>query len=175
MHPQNHDWTYFKRQIFIKAECAEVFKAWTTAKGITAWFIAEAQYTTVNGQHRALDEQIQSGDQYYWRWHQDLETQGEILEVQPNTRLCFTFGNKGDGSDEKVIVTVSFTELDNETMIELHQDNMPTSDDDKRRWYLGCNMGWSFFMTNLKALLEYGADLREYEADRAYSSRAISL
>ncbi len=30
-------------------------------------------------------------------------------------------------------------------------------------------------MTNLKALLEYGADLREYDADRAYAWRAISL
>jgi hypothetical protein len=52
---------------------------------------------------------------------------------------------------------------------------MPTSDKDKVGWYMGCNMGWSFFMTNLKALLEYGADLREYDAERAYASRAISL
>jgi hypothetical protein len=36
------------------------------------------------------------------------------------------------------------------------------------------HLGWSFFMTNLKALLEHGVDLREFDPDRAYASRAIT-
>ena len=41
-------------------------------------------------------------------------------------------------------------------------------------WHLGCNLGWSFFMTNLKGLLEHGVDLRETDPERAYASRAIT-
>lgn len=175
MNIQNHDWTSFKRQVFIKADCATVFKAWITAQGITSWFIAEADYKTVDGRERATDEPIEPGDHYFWRWHQDATSQGEILSVETNTRICFSFGDNEDDIDERVIVTVSFHALDGETLIELQQDNMPNSDEGKLYWYTGCNMGWNFFMTNLKALLEHGADLREYDTERAYASRAISL
>ena len=34
---------------------------------------------------------------------------------------------------------------------------------------------WRFFMTNLKAWLEHGVDLREVDPERAYASRAITL
>ena len=42
-------------------------------------------------------------------------------------------------------------------------------------WHMSCNLGWSFFMTNLKALLEHNIDLRETNPERAYQSRAISM
>lgn len=175
MNIQDHDWTSFKRQIFIKADCETVFKAWTTANDITAWFIAEACYTTAKGRERAPDEQIEPGDHYFWRWHQDATSQGEILAVEPNTHLRFSFGDNENKPDGKVIVTVSFHALQGETLVELQQDNMPTSEEAKLYWYTGCNMGWNFFMTNLKAWLEHGADLREYDSERAYAARAISL
>lgn len=175
MTTQTHDWTCFRRQIFIKADCSTVFEAWTKAAKITEWFIAEATYTSPDARKRAADETVEAGDSYHWRWHQDLEIRGDILELIPNQKLRFTFGDKGDGSGEKIIVTVNFRDLGHETLLELQQNNIPDTDTAKVTWYLGCNMGWSFFMTNLKALLEHGADLRENDAERAYASRAISL
>jgi len=170
-----HDWTKFTRQIFIKADCPAVFHEWVTASGIASWFIAEAHYTTVDGRIRTDDETIEVGDHYAWKWHQDLNTSGKILEIQENRYLRFTFGDDGQQTDESVIVSVSFTPLDGETRVELCQENMPAGENDKVHWHMGCNMGWSFFLTNLKARMEYGADLREYDAGRAYASRAISL
>ncbi|MFN2293057.1 MAG: hypothetical protein ACK2U0_01470, partial [Candidatus Promineifilaceae bacterium] len=60
------------------------------------------------------------------------------------------------------------------TLLELVQENMPDTPEAQVSWHMGCNLGWSFFMTNLKALLEYGVDLRETDQERAYASRAIT-
>jgi len=175
MATQTHDWTRFTRKIFIKADSGTVFEAWTKAEKITQWFIAEAQYRRADATKRAADEMIQVGDSYFWRWHQNLDISGKILDVIPDKKLRFTFGENGDASGGNIIVTVTIHQLDGETLLELEQENMPTTEDAKLGWYLSCNMGWSFFMSNLKARLEHDVDLREYDAERAYMSRAISL
>jgi hypothetical protein len=129
---------------------------------------------TDDNQLRSPDDIMQVGDQYHWRWHQDLQTSGTILDVVENERLQFTFGDRTPDSDEKVIVTVTFKALDDTTSIVLKQENLPDDERSHVHWHMGCNMGWSFFMTNLKALLEHGVDLRELDSDRAYASRAIT-
>jgi hypothetical protein len=35
-------------------------------------------------------------------------------------------------------------------------------------------VGWTFFITNLKAFLEYGVDLRETDTEKAELSRALT-
>jgi uncharacterized protein YndB with AHSA1/START domain len=170
----SYDWTQFKREIFIKADLPTVFQAWAKPGELTKWFIAEATAVSPSTQLRPANEIMQPGDHYHWQWHQDLETEGTILDVVENETLQFTFGNKAPDSDEKIIVTVNFAALENATSVSLKQENMPDSERGHVHWHMGCNMGWSFFMTNLKALLEYGADLRETESERAYASRAIT-
>jgi len=174
MNEFTYDWTQFQREIFIKADLPTVFQAWAKPEEITKWFIAETAVTTANGLPRAENQTMQPGDRYHWRWHQDLQTGGVVLEVVENQRLQFTFGDRESGTDEKVIVTVSFQDLGDTTSIVLKQENMPDNEQSHVHWYMGCNMGWSFFMTNLKALLEHGIDLRETNQDRAYASRAIT-
>lgn len=170
-----YDWTRFKRQIFIKAPVADVFAAWAVPQNIVKWFIAYAEVVDGGGQPRAASEPVQSGDRYYWRWHQDLETRGAFLAVVENELLRFTFGNKTAVSDEKVIVTVRVVPEVDCTRLELVQENMADTPDAHAYWHMGCNMGWSFFMTNLKGLLEHRVDLRETDPERAYASRAITL
>jgi uncharacterized protein YndB with AHSA1/START domain len=174
MNEFNYDWTQFTREIFVQADLPTVFQAWAKPGEITKWFIATANVTTVDNQLRSPDDIMQVGDQYHWRWHQDLQTSGTILDVVENERLQFTFGDRTPGSDEKVIVTVTFKALDDTTSIVLKQENLPDDERSHVHWHMGCNMGWSFFMTNLKALLEHGVDLRELDSDRAYASRAIT-
>ena len=174
MTDQTYDWTCFKKQIFIEAEKEAVFQAWAVPEKIVQWFIAEADYTVADTSPRNAAEAVAAGDSYHWRWHQDLEAQGDIIEVVENERLRFTFGNKTPNSDEKIIVTVQVKEVANATLLELTQENMVLSDQAQVYWHMGCNLGWSFFMTNLKGLLEHGIDLRETDPERAYASRAIS-
>jgi len=172
----NYDWTKFKKQTFIRATPAEVFDAWTKPGEITKWFIAQAEYRTPDGRLRASDEPIQPGDRYYWRWHQEIDIHGEILSVSPGHEIRFTFGDKEKGSDEKILVTVSVAGGEqHDTTLTLTQENMADTPDAHAGWHLSCNLGWSFFMTNLKALLEHGIDLREVDPARAAASRAINL
>jgi uncharacterized protein YndB with AHSA1/START domain len=172
--PTNYDWTQFTRKIYIAADINTVYRAWTTPDGIIKWFIAKADYYAPDGTLRDGDAMVEVGDTYHWRWHQDLEMRGTVLSVIENECFQFTFGNKDSDSDEKIIVTAKFYAYANETMVELTQANMADTLEAHSGWHLGCNMGWSFFMTNLKALLHHGVDLRETDPDRAYTERAIS-
>jgi uncharacterized protein YndB with AHSA1/START domain len=171
----DYDWTKFRRQIFVSADKKQVFRAWITAENITQWFIASARYINELGQERTPAEFVQPGDTYYWEWHQDLKASGTVLEVVADEMLKFTFGNKEAGSDEKIVVTVTFFEDGGRTRLELTQENMVDTPPAHVSWHMGCNLGWSFFMTNLKGFLEYGVDLRETDPERAYTSRAVNL
>jgi len=171
----NYDWTRFERHVFIEADPATVFQAWVVPENIVKWFIATADVTAPGGQARPTSAMVSAGDHYYWQWHQDLSTSGQILEMVENKKLVFTFGDKEPGSDEKIIVTVDVrAEPDGVTRLRLVQENMADTPQAHVGWHLGCNLGWSFFMTNLKGQLEYGVDLRETDRERAYDSRALT-
>ena len=192
MTQSTYDWTQFKRQIFIDAKPERVFDAWAKPADIVTWFIAEADVVSASGTHRPKNALVRAGDRYHWQWHQDLEANGEILTVEPHRRLQFTFGDKepnsadssspstgsggASGQAEKIIVTVTVEPQDDGvTLLQLEQSNMADSPRAQVGSHMGCNLGWSFFMTNLKARLEHGIDLRETDPDRAYASRAISV
>lgn len=169
-----YDWTQFTRKVYIAADIDTVFRAWTTPAGIIGWFIAQATYHDADGGIRSDDEIVKKGDSYHWEWHQELEAQGQVLEVVENECFQFTFGNKTANSDEKIMVTVTLHNDGDETLVELTQSNMADTLEAHSGWHLSCNMGWSFFMTNLKALLEHGVDLRETNRERAYTERAVT-
>lgn len=171
----DYDWTRFERKIFINARPETVFRAWTVPENIVQWFIAKANYLAADGTPRLPGEPVVAGDTYFWEWHQDLRTQGTLLEVVDNERLVFTFGDKEPGSGEQIIVTVVVSpEEDGVTLLRLIQENMADTPQAHVSWHMQCNLGWSFFMTNLKGLLEHGVDLRETDRERAYDARALT-
>ncbi|MHA2028140.1 MAG: SRPBCC family protein [Candidatus Kariarchaeaceae archaeon] len=170
-----YDWSKFERKIYIKAPLQQVFDHWVQPDPITTWFIKHATYITPEGTKRKNFESVQTGDKYKWEWHQDLTANGEVLEVIPHKLFRFTFGDKEKGSSEKVEVNIEFGAEGDESYFTLTQHNMGGPDLDRAQYHLSCNMGWSFFMTNMKALLEHGVDLRETDPDRAYETRAVSL
>lgn len=167
-----YDWTQFTRHLFVKADLSQVFNAWVVPAELERWFIAEARYTQSDSTPRSAQAPVQPGDQYYWRWHQDADIRGEVLSVIENELFQFSFGTNSAG--ETIIVTVHFYREADETLIELTQQNMTNAPTDQVSWHLSCNLGWSFFMTNLKAWLEHGIDLRETSQQRAATTRAIS-
>ena len=175
MSDTQYDWTRFERRIFINAQPEKVFRAWAAPGEIVRWFIAKAECHSPDGDLRAPTEIVKAGDSYFWEWHQDLRTQGTILEVVENEKLGFTFGDKEPGSEEKIIVTVEVVpEDEGVTLLRLVQENMADTPQAHVSWHMQCNLGWSFFMTNLKGLLEYRVDLRETDRERAYAARALT-
>ncbi|MEM7335916.1 MAG: SRPBCC domain-containing protein [Chloroflexota bacterium] len=171
----SYNWTKFKKQVFINASVEDVFDAWAIPNELIKWFIAKADYQDGKTTPREPNYHIEDGDLYEWKWHQDLEAAGEVKEVIPNERLVFTFGKQAPHSDEDVLVTVEVNaEQDGYTKLSLTQENMADTPYG-HRYHLSCNLGWSFFMTNLKGVLEHGVDLREFHPDRVDAARAISV
>ena len=60
--------------------------------------------------------------------------------------------------DDKCTVAIK-KEGDN-NIVELVQDSIPTDEQGMHYWHLGCKTGWTFYLANLKSMLEGGLDLR---------------
>ena len=172
---EDYEWTQFKQKEYINAPLEEVFLKWTTPKGITEWFIKDAEYKSEDGKIRESDEIVKAHDKYTWLFHTGFEMKGKVLEIINNSLFKFTFGKKEPGSDEDVIVTVNFTEKDGMTEIELSQSNIADNEYGKVNYNLSCMVGWSYFMTNLRSIFESGYDYRETDEQQAKESTAYSL
>ena len=65
----------------------------------------------------------------------------------------FSFGKAGN-------CTVRIFKEQEETIVELLQDNIPDDEQGKQFWHVGCKTGWTFYLANMKSLYENGIDLR---------------
>ncbi|MFW9780465.1 MAG: SRPBCC domain-containing protein, partial [Candidatus Heimdallarchaeota archaeon] len=171
-----YQWTRFRQNEYIKSPRELVFEKWATPKGIVEWFIAEAIYTSEESHARAPFELIEAGDTYTWRFFSGITLNGKILQVKKDEFLQFTFGKKEPNSDEDVIVSVHFNDYEkDQTLIFLIQENIADNEYGKVTFNLSCILGWSYFLTNLRSVLEAGNDLREKDPQIAAESRAYTL
>lgn len=148
------DWSQFEERIPIKASNKQIIDAWSTAEAIETWFLSNADYFDKEGQKIGKDQTIQAGYTYNWSWYgyPDYVDSGKIISFDEN-KITFSFG-------EEFTVSVSCIIEQDETLLVLHQSGMQTDDQNKMNFYLGCTKGWTFYMTNLKSILEGGIDLR---------------
>jgi uncharacterized protein YndB with AHSA1/START domain len=152
----SHDWSRFSQSIKIKAPLKTVYDAWTTRSGLEKWFLRMAAFTSGEGLLRRNDEPIAAGDTYHWRWHghpDTVEERGKVLEANGRDRLKFIFGQAG-------IVTVKLSEQAGLTEMEIVQEEIPTDEDGRFNYHVGCSSGWTFYRANIKAVLEGGVDVR---------------
>ena len=148
--------TKFIKRISIHATPEDVFNAWSTQDGLETWFLRRAEFTKPDGTQRGRNESIQGGDKYLWIWHgygDDVYEQRKIVHSNGTDQLSFEFtGN--------CLVTVNAKTERGETICELIQERIPFSDDITDSLYILCGEGWTFYLTNLKSILEGGIDLR---------------
>jgi len=148
--------TKFIKRISVHATPEEVFKAWSTQQGLESWFLRRAEFTKTDGTMRGKNEPIQGGDKYLWIWHgygDDVYEQRKIVHSNGVDQLSFEFtGN--------CLVTINSKTERGETICELIQERIPFSDDITDSLYILCGEGWTFYLTNLKSILEGGIDLR---------------
>ena len=115
-----------------------------------------AEFKTADGLLKKRDEPVQQGDQYKWLWFGYDDTtveEREILLANGKDRLQFSFSGG-------CIVAVDIKQEERETICELVQ-TMPMDDEAEQRYFfIECGKGWTFYMTNLKSILEGGIDLR---------------
>ena len=150
-----YDWSKFVLRIPVVASREKIYHAWATQRGIESWFLRSARFFTPDTV-REQEEFIQNGDRYTWLWHgYDDETveHNDILEANGEDKLSFVFAGH-------CIVTVLIGMLDTETIVQLTQENIPTGEEGKVNIHIECMQGWTFYLANLKSILEGGPDLR---------------
>lgn len=146
------NWNSFKKRILISTPMEDVYRCWATQSHIETWFLERAVFKSNDGQ-RALDELVQKGDKFDWKWNNwDFTETGKILEANGKDLIAFTFGSGGN-------VHVHLKQINTNTEVTLVQDKIPTDEKSKLDIYVGCISGWTFWLTNLKAYLEYGITL----------------
>ena len=126
---------------------------------IERWFLRSAEYVGFDGKAKDRELGVEAGDSYLWRWHgylDDVSESGSVVEANGQDKFAFTFTHG-------CLVSVTITEEHGETVVELTQSQMP--DDPDRNSYIDCSYGWTFFLANLKSVLEGGIDLRNRNVD----------
>ena len=152
----DHPLNSFKIKADFKASTEKVFNCWTSSDSIIKWFLRKADFISADGKKRNTNEEIQKGDSYSWLWFgfsDDACQEGKILENNHNDFLKFTF-------TDDCIVSVKVYSINNETILELLQENIPDVKDLKKSLYIQCQIGWTFYLANMKSILEEGIDLR---------------
>ena len=149
-----YDWSKFTLRINIQTSKQAIYDAWTTKELIELWFLKTAETFNGNDQEKDPFDAFEKGDKYRWWWYgfEDSES-GSILEANGTDEFAFTFSKAGD-------CYIRIYDEHEETIMELNQINIPTDERSQHEFHLGCKMGWTFFLSNLKSILEGGIDLR---------------
>ncbi len=154
---KNHDWSKFTKRINIRCAAADAYHAWDSPGRLESWFLRSAVFYPGGGSdQRAPDNTIVKGDRYEWMWHgwgDEVKETGEVLEANGHDLFRFSFGKAG-------IVAVRIATAEEQTIVELTQDHIPVDEKSKAEYHVGCLEGWTFYLANLKSVLEGGLDLR---------------
>lgn len=156
----SHDWTQFTKSITVKTTRQKLYHAFASREGMEQWFLRECDYKNGRGESIPAGMQVPAGTSYswlWWGWNDDTNENGKIIQANGDDIFEFTFNANGKNN---MNVKVSFQCEGDEWRVNLHQYNIPTDDESKAWYYVGCGEGWTFYLANLKSILEGGIDLR---------------
>jgi uncharacterized protein YndB with AHSA1/START domain len=156
-----NNWTKFTITADFDTDVRKVYQAWTTPVGLESWFLRKANFYAIAGRLREPHESILKEDVYEWYWHgfdDSAVERGQVLEVNSIDFLKFTFSG---GS----VVSVSLSCKNGLTIVELTQENIPEESDPSKNLFVQCQLGWTFYLANLKSIMEGGIDLRNKRLD----------
>lgn len=149
-------WSSFTKRIPVRASIENVFRAWATQQGLESWFLRKAEFTKSDNTLRNREELVQQGDTFLWLWHgypDNVNEKREVISTNGTDKLQFTFSGG-------CLVTISLSKAEDFTICELKQENIPLNENPVTNLYIGCGEGWTFYLANLKSILEGGIDLR---------------
>jgi len=127
--------------------------------------LREAHFYTIGKRLRNEDEFIAKEDTYEWFWYgYEGSERGMVLKTNEIDLLKFSFSGRS-------IVTVHLKSTKGLTLVELTQENIPQDNDLDSNLYVQCQIGWTFYLANLKSVIEGGVDLRNKRDDVKSSFR----
>lgn len=154
-------WTRFKVVGDYHTDLRSLYEAWATPAGLEKWFLREANFYTIPRRARGPEEFILKEDSYEWFWYgwgDDAVEKGYILEANGTDFLKFTFS---EGST----VSINLYTSNGVSIVELNQENIPLENNPQKNLYVQCQLGWTFYLANLKSVLEGGVDLRNKKVE----------
>jgi len=158
---QKSAWIKFTKRIPVNADIETIYKAWATGNGLESWFLRKAEFVTAENVLRPPDSPIWKGDSYTWLWHGYDDGSAEKRKVvEANGKDIIRFEFSGDS-----IVSVNVLVEEGQTIVQLIQEHIPLADDPSSSLYVACGEGWTFYLTNLKSILEGGIDLRNKDVN----------
>jgi Activator of Hsp90 ATPase homolog 1-like protein. len=152
---EKHDWSKFSLKINIDADVEDIFNAWSIPGELEKWFLRSAKFQH-NGAELSKNARVQDGDAYEWLWHGHPDTSIEKGTIR-HTNGVDTIGFDFSGG---AYVTVEIADVGGECICMLTQEDIPTDEHGMVNYNMGCQVGWTFYLTNLKSHLEGGIDLR---------------
>jgi len=149
----------FTKRIYIKAPLEKIYYHWGTTEGICKWFLRDANYRDTAGKERGREDPVLSGDHYVWHWHNwDATEKGVVTRANGCDEIEFTFAGVSH-------VCLNMEPGKNAVLLNLRQYGIPTDEESKLNLHYGCSNGWTFWLANLKAYLEFDIVLNETEVD----------
>ncbi len=156
---KNFDWSQFTKRIYVKSDLNKVYNAWTKSADLEKWFLSKAVFYTPDKTKVDSSKNVSEGCKYQWNWFaQNAFEEGKITEANGIDFLEFTFA--GDCK-----VQIKLREVDDQILVELSQKEIPIDESSKENIRLGCAFGWTFYLLNLKSILEGGIDLRNKDTE----------
>ncbi|MCZ6641057.1 MAG: SRPBCC domain-containing protein [Gammaproteobacteria bacterium] len=163
----DYDWSEFQITYFVDASIQEVFGLWATAHGMARFWADEVTAIDTDGQARSGNAIYDNGDRIHLRFPTQAETELEILNVERDKFILFSFG------EDYGWVHVSLTLEGGRTRVVLRQFGMP--DDTESHWEVHANARgwWVFNLMNIQSVLVHGYDLRVREPASANGLGAL--
>ena len=156
---ENFNWSQFSKRIFINADLEIVYNSWTKSEELEKWFLSNATFFSKEGRKILPTKNITPKNVYKWNWFaQNHSEEGTVINANGIDRIEFTFAGNCN-------VIVELSEHKNQTLVKLTQSEIPLDKNSKENIRLGCAFGWTFYLLNLKSVLEGGIDLRNKDTE----------
>jgi len=144
----------FNGRIHVQAHTARVFEAWATGPGLSRWLLGSSEFRAPGAAAARADAVARSGDDFRWTFQAGRCVEGHVLAAEWPGEIELAFDPGGS-------CRVSLAAEGDGTLVEVV--HLGLGDPAAR---LDWSTAWTFFLTNLKSVLEGGADLRETDPAR---------
>jgi len=137
-------------QVFLRVSPKKAFKAISEPKRLERWLLDEATLSP------------RTGGRYSFRWKGGPTHTGRVLEFVRGKHLTLTWQWPGAGDLLVTKLKISATPKGRGTVVKFTHSGFPKQE----RWvdlYGGAIQGWTYFLMNLKSVLEHDHDLRSPE------------
>lgn len=135
--------TQVTTKLKINKPANEVFEAFTDPSKIGNFWFASSSERWEQGKTVTLRY-----DEY------NAEGAIDVLEVEDNKKIVFSWG----GYDQETVVTITLTEADTSTIIEVNESGLKEDDPEVVAKMMGQKEGWVYTLTCLKGYMENGVN-----------------